>query len=1056
MKKIISLFTTLSIVFSMLGTFTVFAEDSAADLEISTIMELEAFRDDVNSGNTYEGKTVKLTANIDMSEKYGEDRESWTAIGTKNTQFQGTFDGQGHTISGLYINNTKQYQGLFGYVRGTITNLTADGFVSSSTDDIGGIVGCIIGTVSKCNFSGTVYGKYDVGGIIGWINGGQVSDCNNSAVISAQKGNAGGVIGYSNGGTLTNCHNTGAVSGNDSDVGGVVGDTNAVITDCYNTGAVNGTYTAGGIVGRSGGTISMCYNTGSVTGSSGYIGGVVGTNNNTVTNCYNTGTVTGTNIIGGIIGSNSKNVINCYNTGAITATGSFGGIAGHHTVSQYVQSEMSSCYYLDTTASNGYDGTDTENWSKSLIITEFADKSNFLNWDFDIVWKMDTSLGRPVLRSNMEKSVHTHDMSVDCGNENAIVFDKALTSDTDGNLLINGIILEPTVIENRLNFTYLDIPAGNYYLADNVTLNTHIEINSDVNICLNGKTLDLGNKRIEISKSYHDEKKSLSLCDCGENGTITSQYSSSDINFAIIQSQSEFSMYGGKIINTGNKTTGHYTSAVSVAPLNGQAVGTVRLYGGEIVSINDTALAVPVGNGVHTIISGSPKIKGKSSDIETRNSIIFDAPLTVTEPYRIKLMSSKPFTIGWNTYMKDKNISDYFICASKGFYINKNVDGELERYEYGIIEQPSAENNYTFSVSGEPVSYQWYPASVVTEAVTDQNVEVCEGCIYDNGTKSWWSFRDYFKIDLLTGDIVKITALQSMNSTAQVGMMCDGEIVYAEKNGDDYILTADRGGAYIIYILFSIDPDNIDISGTSITAEVTKKVLGEAVNGQTTNQFMGGDGKYICKVTYADGTVLTSDIISVKSTHIHNWGEWSITTEPTFDKTGKAERICLDNNTHKDTVNLPVLTDKTVWTEGLKIEPTETENGSVTYTSQYGNVQIIIPAFLGETFPYEIMGLVLRDSDTLPENSDFVVKYSITQIAERNTNEYDKFFVAAYDTDGELICVSLKNVRMSVGQILHLGYLIEPNDKKVGSIKAFAWDGFNSMKPLAKTKTLVF
>ena len=119
-------------------------------------------------------------------------------------------------------------------------------------------------------------------------------------------------------------------------------------------------------------------------------------------------------------------------------------------------------------------------------------------------------------------------------------------------------------------------------------------------------------------------------------------------------------------------------------------------------------------------------------------------------------------------------------------------------------------------------------------------------------------------------------------------------------------------------------------------------------------------------------------------------------------------------------------------------------------------MQIIIPAFRDETFPYEITGLVLRDSDTLPENSDFVVKYSITQIAERNTNEYDKFFVASYNTDGELIYVSSKNVRMSVGQILHLGYLIEPNGKKVGSIKAFAWDGFNSMKPLAETKTLVF
>lgn len=66
MKKIISLFTTLCIVLGVLGTFTVFAEETATDLEISTLTELEAFRDDVNNGNTYEGKTVKLTADIDM------------------------------------------------------------------------------------------------------------------------------------------------------------------------------------------------------------------------------------------------------------------------------------------------------------------------------------------------------------------------------------------------------------------------------------------------------------------------------------------------------------------------------------------------------------------------------------------------------------------------------------------------------------------------------------------------------------------------------------------------------------------------------------------------------------------------------------------------------------------------------------------------------------------------------------------------------------------------------------------------------------------------------
>lgn len=951
----------------------------------------------------------------------------------------------------------------------SVKNCVNNGSVSGDKN-VGGIAGEPDNGLTNCLNTGDVTGSENVGGIAG--KGYNLTEnCTNTGNITGTR-YVGGILGEASYATLKNCSNEEAVTG-DRCVGGIIGHISNTVTmeDCRNAGSISGSAYTGGIVGFTNveTKISRCYNTATVKGTQ-YTGGVAGSGNSgLVTDCYNTGDVSGNNYVGGVAAIfASDSLKNCYNMGLVSGSEKVGGVGN---ISGKDSGEADNCYYIDSCCAEGT--VFEENCGTQKTAAEFASgeityllngstSEGELNWyqniGADIFPVLDNTHSVVLYDGEKyynDKPTHSHDMSVECGKGNTIDFDKALTSDTDGNLLIDGVILEPTVIENRLNFTYLDIPAGNYYLVDNVTLNTHIEINSDVNICLNGKTLDLGNKRIEISKSYHDEKKSLSLCDCGENGTITSQYSSSDINFAIIQSQSEFSMYGGKIINMGNKTTGHYTSAVSVAPFNGQAVGTVRLYGGEIVSINDTALAVPVGNGVHTIISGSPKIKGKASDIETRNSIIFDAPLTITEPYRIKLMSSKPFTAGWNTYMQDKNISDYFICASKGFYINKNVDGELERYEYGIIEQPSEVNNYTFAVSGEPVSYQWYSSSVVTEAVTDQNAELCEGCIYDNENKKWIGIRDYLKIDLLTGDKLKITP-QLLSNSAQVSMICDGEIVDAVKSNGEYILIAGRCGEYMLGILMSLDPDMIGTSYASFTAEVTKKVLGEAVSGQTTNRFTGGDGKYICKVTYADGTVLTSDIISVKSTHIHNWGEWSITTEPTFDKTGKAERICLDNNTHKDTVNLPVLTDKTVWTEGLKIEPTETENGSVTYTSQYGNVQIIIPAFRDETFPYEITGLVLRDSDTLPENSDFVVKYSITQIVERNTNEYDKFFVAAYDTDGKLIHLSSKNVQMSVGQILHLGYLIEPNGKKVGSIKAFAWDGLNSMKPLAETKTLVF
>ena len=113
--------------------------------EIATLAELEAFRDYINAGNTGEGEYFKLTANIIMTPNYGKDingtEVSWTPIGsfnstTDNRPFAGTFDGGGHTITGLYIDKPDvNYQGLFGYIGkgGTVKNLgLAGGSVTGS------------------------------------------------------------------------------------------------------------------------------------------------------------------------------------------------------------------------------------------------------------------------------------------------------------------------------------------------------------------------------------------------------------------------------------------------------------------------------------------------------------------------------------------------------------------------------------------------------------------------------------------------------------------------------------------------------------------------------------------------------------------------------------------------------------------------------------------------------------------------------------------------------------------------------------------------------------
>ena len=253
---------------------------------------------------------AKLMNDIDLN---GSEENPWTPIGnSESTAYTGTFDGNGKTISGLYIDSRANYQGLFGYVgsEGTVQNLTVTGSVTSNVTEskVGGVVGYNGGTVENCYNTGKVSapdsgnsGNNFVGGVVGGNNGGTVENCCNIGEVSGRY--VGGVVGYSSGSSssasVTNCYNTGEVSGGE-DVGGVVGNNsfNAHVTNCYNTGNVSGPDSVNG---------ETIVN----------VGGVVGYNSFsvTVTNCYNTGTVTGSgdrSNVGGVVGDNSSSVTNCY------------------------------------------------------------------------------------------------------------------------------------------------------------------------------------------------------------------------------------------------------------------------------------------------------------------------------------------------------------------------------------------------------------------------------------------------------------------------------------------------------------------------------------------------------------------------------------------------------------------------------------------------------------------------------------------------------------------------------------------------------------------------
>ena len=242
------------------GSYTVTSADG-----LMNIAEL------VNGGKT--DINITLDTDIDLTGK------DWTPIGTDyDNSYKGTFDGGGHTITGLTFTTNDEFAGLFGWLNraGTVKNVVMEGVQITSNQiyggSIGGVVGYGWGTIENCSVSGSVSGTVYVGGVVGVQIGGSITGCSSSATVK---------------GTV--------------DVGGVAGQTNssATLTACYATGNViiemapNKNIAGGSLVGmNAGSSLLACYATGNVTStgsSTGYlhIGGFLGNNYaNVMTACY--------------------------------------------------------------------------------------------------------------------------------------------------------------------------------------------------------------------------------------------------------------------------------------------------------------------------------------------------------------------------------------------------------------------------------------------------------------------------------------------------------------------------------------------------------------------------------------------------------------------------------------------------------------------------------------------------------------------------------------------------------------------------------------------------
>nr|WP_294725635.1 hypothetical protein [Prevotella sp.] len=408
--------------------------------------------------------TGVLDANKNLVSK--SDLTEWEPIGARWSSYTGIFDGQGHTISGLYFNNPhSSYVGLFGCIgaNGKISNVgVLDSYFQFSALG-GGVCGVNYGTVRDCKNTGSVRGLATIGGVCG-LN--------------------------EKGGIIENSFNEGTVSGtgdNAQQVGGVSGYNNGTIKSCYNTASVSGQESVGGVCG---------FNS-------------VGT----TINCFNEGTVSGQNIVGGVCGNGcGVTTTNCFNEGTVSGQSHVGGVCGYD---YYYDGKLTNCYYLSDTATGGINGKDVSGKAEGKSIEQF--KSGEVAWLLNgstsvptegstLVWYQklgDNADAYPVLKSTGYNTVYQASL-ISCDgtthigeyannpNGDQLSHNYQMANVADANGLYEGVCVECNspeegvkyikdfcgVLGNNLKLTYDD---GKYY-AEAVTLTDGEAYNSPVDI----------------------------------------------------------------------------------------------------------------------------------------------------------------------------------------------------------------------------------------------------------------------------------------------------------------------------------------------------------------------------------------------------------------------------------------------------------------------------------------------------------------------------------------------------------------------------------------------
>ncbi|MDO5399118.1 MAG: hypothetical protein Q4G33_14460 [bacterium] len=318
-----------------------------------------------------------LTADYELNGD-GSGFEKWTPIAfyattaTNTYPYTGTFDGNNHTISGLYcVSGGSNFgKGLFGGSEGVIKNVNVvDSYFNCRMNNTGAICGNNRGTVSGCSSRAYVTGTgSNVGGICGY-NGNLITGCISNSLVCGSSTWVGGICGNQGieGSVINNSVNNGNVRATDIYTGGICGalySSNTSISNCVNNGDVysKGNHVGGicGILKVSNTSISNCVNNGDVYSKGNYVGGICGyqesaSTDPTIYNCANKGTVSSDgSYIGGICGIFRK-IYNCYNCGGVSSTktgtlyiGNIGGMTTDLDSTKFEPPSIKNCYYDST------------------------------------------------------------------------------------------------------------------------------------------------------------------------------------------------------------------------------------------------------------------------------------------------------------------------------------------------------------------------------------------------------------------------------------------------------------------------------------------------------------------------------------------------------------------------------------------------------------------------------------------------------------------------------------------------------------------------------------